>query len=130
MKFGSVFDCEGFEMKGNASPDAQVEYLLKCLQIQADKVASLEMRLKTAKLTAELAELAWGRRMRELEELIAWQRNQRHSSESHKFSPSSEPSKTLGMSRFNSKPFAALLISFFAFAVALLVWRLKHATGN
>jgi hypothetical protein len=59
----------GFHMqaKGDASADAQVEYLKKIIQIQLDVIATLELQLKTVSLQKGIDET---KLLRTIDELV------------------------------------------------------------
>lgn len=49
----SGWNIKDVTVAGKASPEAQVEYLRKCLQIAYDKIATLELQLDTLRLQRE-----------------------------------------------------------------------------
>lgn len=129
MKFGDMPNYkDGFPMKGNASAEARVEYLLKIVQIQSDKISTLELQLRTTKLDKEIQYHEVEVMLDNLQKAHEWLKNQKRDLERGKLNPFLRSLKTRLASLFSNKPFMALLISFSVAMAGLLVLSLKLKT--
>ncbi len=116
---------DGLEMMGNSSPQAQVEYLRKCLRIQSEEIDTLKLKLKTVDLEKQVQVHEMETMLEGLEKARQWLKNQRLASERGRSTPFLNALKTRKTSLFSNKRFAGLLISFCALVVFLLVLSLK-----
>lgn len=63
----------------HASPQAQVDFLLKLLRIKSQKIATLEMQLDAKHIEKALIENEFNKAQKTLEEMHFWQQNRRPS---------------------------------------------------
>lgn len=49
------------QAQGHASPEAQIEYLIKCLKVSQDKVATLQLELETLRIERNLDKVQFQR---------------------------------------------------------------------
>lgn len=112
-----------------ATPQSQVDYMLKVLAIKNDQVEDLELQLRTAKLELQLKDAEVNKKIDSLERAWECLKNRKRDSETTKLTPSSKPSKTLKTFLSSSKLFTVLLISFFAVVGFLLALSLSPKMG-
>lgn len=60
------------QSQGEASPEAQVKYLMACLKVEQDKNASLALRVRAMELERELDMDQVKRGLNELDQLRLW----------------------------------------------------------
>lgn len=112
-----------------ASPEAQVEFLMKLLRIKSNKIATLEMQLDAKHIEKALIENEFNKAQKTLEEMHFWQQNQRQSL-GDVSALYLRDSKIPSISRFSNWRSWAFPTSLAVLAAVLLLWSLSLVVGR